>query len=78
MIQIDELHIRIPGISEEEGTSLGQKVAEKVAAALPDNYVDYQMPEMRIQLSGELSNDTTAMADRISDQIIKQIKLATL
>lgn len=78
MLQIDELQIRVPGINEEDGANLGRLVAEKVAAAIPDVFDDRRIPELNVQLKGSLSNNTTLMADRIADQIIRQIKLVTL
>jgi hypothetical protein len=78
MLQINELQMRIPGMNEEEGSKFGKLVAERLAAEIPDNYVDQQLPELKIQLSGALSKDTSALADRVADQIIRQIKLATL
>ena len=73
-MQIDELKIRIPGMNEAEGASLGQQVAERVAAAIPENSDNYRIPEINIQMKGSINNDTTLMADRIAEQIIRQIR----
>lgn len=78
MLQIDELLIRIPGLNEEEGTSLGKRVAEKIAASIPDNIGEHCVPELKIQLKDHISNDPALMADRIAEEIIRQIRLATL
>ena len=78
MIQIDELQITMPGNNQEDGTELGRQVAERLAAALPENYGNQHIPELRLQLQGFSSNDTTLLADRIAEQIIRQIKLASL
>lgn len=77
MIQVDELQIRVPGMSKEEGAILGNAVAERVAAAIPANIRDQHIPELKIQLKGILSNDRNIMADRIATQIIRQIRVAT-
>jgi len=77
-LQIDELLMRIPGMNEEDGASLGKLVAERVAAAIPDSFGEHHVPALKIQMSAHTSNDTSLMADRIADQIIRQIKLATL
>ena len=78
MLQIDELQIRVPGMNEEQGTGFGKLVAEKVAAGLPDNHTNQRIPAINIQLKDSFSPDTNLMADRIADQIIRQIKLAII
>lgn len=78
MLQIDELMIRIPGLNEETGAGLGKLVADKVAAAIPDNFNEHHVPELKIQLKDPLSGDPAQIADRIAEQIIRQIKLTTL
>lgn len=78
MLQIDELQIRVPGMNEEDCANLGRLVAEKVADAIPDDFDDRRIPELNVQLKGSLSNNTTLMADRIAEQIIRQIKQVTL
>ena len=78
MIQIDELQIKMPGNNREDGTDLGRQVAERLAAAIPENYGNQHIPELRVQLQSSALNDTTQMADRIAEQIIRQIKLSTL
>ncbi len=78
MIQIDELQIVMPGNNQEDGTELGRQVAERLAATLPENYGDQHIPELRLQLQSSTSNDISLMADQIAEQIIRQIKLASL
>src|SRR2546426_7983038 len=34
-VQIEDLHLQIPGISREEGRGIGEDVAENLAASLP-------------------------------------------
>ena len=75
MIQVDELHIRILGNDKMDGAELGRQVAERLAAALPENYDNRQIPEIRLQLQRTASNDASSMADRIAEQIISQIKI---
>jgi hypothetical protein len=77
MIQIDELQITMPGHNRDDGTELGRQVAERLAAAMPGNYGSQHIPEIRLQLQGTTSNNSSLMADRIAEQIIRQIKLST-
>ncbi|NCA84376.1 MAG: hypothetical protein EOM83_02250 [Clostridia bacterium] len=78
MIQIDELQIRMPGKNNEEAIGLGRQVAERLADTVPENSGNKHIPEIRVQLQSTITNDTTQMADRIAEQIIQQIKLASL
>jgi hypothetical protein len=78
MIQIDELQIMMPGNNRDDGDELGRQVAERLAAAMPENYSNQHIPELRLQLQSPSSNDLPLMADRIAEQIIRQIKLASL
>ena len=78
MIQIDELQINMPGNNREDGTDLGRQVAERLAQAIPGNSGNRHIPELRVQLQSSASNDTTLMADRIAEQILRQIKVSTL
>jgi len=78
MFQIDELQIHVPGMNEEQGTVLGKLVAEKVSATLPDSHNNLNIPEINIQLKDSFSQDTNLMADRIAEQIIRQIKMASI
>jgi len=78
MIQIDELQIMMPGNNSDTGNELGRQVAERLAAALPENYSNQHIPEIKLQLQSSTTNDTSLMADHIAEQIIRQIKLPTL
>lgn len=78
MIQIDELKIMIPGNIQNDGTELGRQVAERLAAAMPENYGNQHIPELNLQMQSSTFNDTSLMADHIVKQIILQIKLASL
>ena len=77
MIQIDALQITMPGNDKYDGNELGRHVAERLAAAMPENYSSQHIPELRLQFQGPSSNDISLMADRIAEQIIRQIKLAS-
>ena len=78
MIQIDELHISMPGNKKEDGAELGRQVAERLASAFPENHGNQHIPEIRLQVQGSSINDTALMADRITEQISRQIKIASL
>jgi hypothetical protein len=76
MTQIDELVIRVPGMNEEQGSRLGNDVAQLVAEALPQGMGDHHIPELKIQMSAKQLNNSASMASSIAEQIITQLKLA--
>lgn len=76
MLQIDQLNIKIPGISETQGAIIGQQVAEKVALGIPKSTVNQHIPEINLKLDGFLSTDSNFISDNIARQIIRQIKLS--
>jgi len=78
MIQINELQLRVSGMNEESGAGFGKQLAEKIAASVPHNSGDLHIPELRIQLKDVSDGDSSLMADRVAEQIIKEIKLVTL
>ncbi len=78
MVEINELVLRIPAANKEEGTLLGQNVAQRVADALPEGKESFEIPELKIQITSSQLNNTCGMAEAIAQQIIREIKLATL
>ncbi|MBD0255136.1 MAG: hypothetical protein ICV83_05410 [Cytophagales bacterium] len=75
MTQIDELTIRVPGGGSEEGNqALGREVAQRVAAALPEGTGGKRIPALSIRLTAPPGMGTTALADAIAEQIVRQIR----
>ena len=52
MVQIEELILRVPGLSEEEAVSIGQEVASRVADGLP-----CECPEDPVEVEGRETCD---------------------
>ena len=77
MTHIEELVLRIPGISEEEGSRLGREVAQKVAYAMPRGNSNMNIPELKIQLNENDLQNKELLATVISDQVIQKIKQAS-
>jgi hypothetical protein len=77
MIEIGELHLKIPGLNEEQSNLLGRKVAENVAESLPNLVGNHQIDTLNLKIESLKSTDTNYMASQISQEIIRQIKLAT-
>ena len=78
MIQIDQLQIRMSGKNEDDGNALGRLVAKRLAETIPEFSGSHHIPELKVQMQSTGLNDTTQLADRIAEQIIRQIKASTL
>ncbi len=67
--------IRVPGSTNEESNqSLGREVAQRIAEAWPGDTRGKQVPELNIRLTAPAGMSTTAMADAIADQIVRQLR----
>jgi hypothetical protein len=71
MIEIKELLLRIPDMSEEAGRQLAYEVAERLAQAPLPTSNKKDMEEM--SLSIQLGNDRTVWSEKIARQIIIQL-----
>lgn len=69
-VQIENLNLRIPGLSREEGRRVGEEVAERVSDSLPAD-------GKRLRL-GALSLRVNVPVGTPRDQIAKMIALSIL
>jgi len=76
MTQIDEFILRVPGLDAAQSTTLGNDVAQLVAASLPEGIGTQHVPEVNIRLTEAQLNSGGSMAASIADQIVKQLKMA--
>ena len=53
MTEIKELVLKVPGLSPTEGRQLGEDVAQRVAARLPEGTKDRYIGDLNVQLSFE-------------------------
>ena len=75
MTEIQHLGIEVPNLSEEAGRQLGQQVAEKVAALMPNQAVSRHIPSLSVALELAPNTSISSMSDAIAAQIIKEITL---
>ena len=69
-VQIENLHLRIPGISREEGRGMGEEVAERISQSLPG--------DGKRQRLGALTMRVKLPVGTPRDQIAKLIALSIL
>lgn len=74
LIRIDELRLRIPGLTEHEARRLGQEIARRVAEELPPESRTERLSllELRIPLPTGVPKDR--LAARIAQEIVKKLQ----
>lgn len=78
MIRIDELTLRVPGLTEDEGRQLGNTVADRLSAQWPATITSQHLDDLTIQLTVPSGASSSDLADAIVAQILDQIRLTTL
>jgi hypothetical protein len=73
MIEINDLLLRIPGLSREEAGNLGKEIAKRIASGLPPGVNSRYINHMDLQLSVPTGTSYTGMAERISKAILERI-----
>jgi hypothetical protein len=76
MIEIQDLVLKVPNISPEEGQQMGTDIAQRVAAALPEGTSDRTIGELNLRLSFAPNMSREAMTTAIANRIIDQLTLA--
>ena len=77
MIRIDEMILRIPGVDEEEGRQIAQKLTSRLSEALSENESSGIVDDIKINLRLDKS-DPDEITDAILEQILFQLKMAVL
>ena len=73
-IRIDQLRLRVPGLTEQEGHKLGEEVAQRVADALPlyGRVEHLGSLDLRIFIRSDTSKER--LAERIAEEILKRLR----
>lgn len=72
MIHIDDLHLRIPGLNEEEARSLGEDVAERLAERAPSHGTQLHLGALDLRLTVPPGTARSDLASLIVDAILKR------
>ena len=78
MIRINEMSISIPGGDEDQGNLIGSEVARLLADKLPRDMGSRQIPEMSISMEAFDPKDPHGTANRIVEEIIRQLHFITI
>lgn len=74
MIEIDALHIKIPGLSEREGRQLAAAVSQGLALQMPDGMSSRHLDRLDLQLTTSGANSQAQLAQQIVHAIIQQLQ----
>ena len=72
-IQIDNLHIKVPGLNKEEAHKLGQNVSRRVAEDLPSNVKSGHLDSLNLNVSIPTDTGTNHLTSFITEAIIKSV-----
>ena len=76
--EINEMLIKMPSGNGIDGNILATEVAKRVSDTFPESAENQFIPELNIQISDSKNMGMSDLAEKISDQIIQQIKLAII
>ena len=72
-VQIEDLHLQIPGISREEGRGIGEDVAENLAASLPGQGKRQHLGALNLRLNVPVGTPRDQMAKLIALAILEKL-----
>ena len=73
-IRIDQLRLRVPGLTEQEGRQLGEEIARRVADALPTHGRVEHLGSLDLRISVPSGTSKHRLAERIAEEILKRLQ----
>ena len=73
MIHVEEIAIRIPGLSADDGRTVGEKIAKHVADRIPIDTDPRRIEEMNITFSASPGMTNDEIASNVASQILQQL-----
>jgi hypothetical protein len=73
-VQIDRLHLRIPGLSREEATRMGADVAEHIAQSLPSDGRREHLGALDMRVSIQQGTPRDQLARVIARSILEKLR----
>jgi len=74
MLEVEEIKIKVPSMSQEAARNLGEAVAQRLMAGLPDNTPSGALGSLNIKMNAENNISESVMAGQIATQILKELK----
>ena len=72
-IRIDQLRLRVPGLTEHEAHKLGEEVARRVADALPADGRAEHLASLDLRISMPSGTPKDQLAEGIAREILKRL-----
>jgi hypothetical protein len=72
-VRIDDLHLRVPGLSVEEARQMGEEVARRVAEALPVHGRKERLGVLDLRLSIPYGTPRDRLAALIARAILEKV-----
>jgi hypothetical protein len=72
-LNIDELMLRVPGLSPRDGEDLARRVLRKVERSLPDNTSPRSLAHVKVQLFLPHGLGIDELAARIARAVVEQL-----
>jgi len=73
-IRIDQLRLRVPGLTEQEAHKLGEEVARRVADALPAQSRVEHLGLLDLRISVPTGTPKDQLAQHIAEEILKRLQ----
>ncbi len=73
-VRIHELHLRVPGLTSEEGRALGAEVARRVGEALLMRGRAERLGALELRLTIPAGTPRNQLAERLAAEIAKRLK----
>ncbi len=73
-IRIDQLRLRVPGLTAQEAHKLGEEVARRVADALPSYGRVEHLASLDLRIFVPSGTPKDRLAERIAHEILRRIK----
>lgn len=72
-VQIENLHLRIPGVSREEGRRMGHEVAEQISQSLPADGKREQLGAVTMRVKLPIGTPRDQIAKLIALSILEKL-----
>jgi hypothetical protein len=73
-VQIDQLQLRIPGLSRKEGRRMGEEVAERISQSLPADGKNQQLGALTMRVKLPVGTPRDQIAKLIALSILEKLK----
>ena len=73
-IRIDQLRLRIPGLTEQEARTLGEEIAQRVAGSLPAHGRTEHLGSLDLRIFVPTGTSRDRLAERIAEEILKRLQ----